>query len=332
MRFAVGILLTVRQITRNLHRAAHIAAAAPVALRFDGLPSGGGLFSVRRTVRHLVLGAQLRQLREVAGITRQEVAGVISDSSSATGLMERKIGLLEYGREEFEEGDIAELLTLYGVGPGARREWLLRMAREVNVPGWWHAYSDILSPWVEPFVGLEAAVSFIREYEPQFVPGLLQIEGYARAVIRMGDVTSEEEVIRRAESTIWRQDILRGKKPAKVWVVLDEGALCRVIGGREVMRAQLLHLIDMCDHPAVALQILPFAAGAHMVMHGGMTILRYSEPDLPDIAYVEQLAGALYLDNPVEVDRYLEAMEDTCLRAAPHTETKAILERYLACI
>ncbi len=255
---------------------------------------------------------------------------MISDSSSAVGLIDDKIGLLEYGQGEFEEGDIAELLTLYGVGPGARREWLLRMAREVNVPGWWHAYADILSPWIEPYLGLEAAASSIREYEPQFVPGLLQIEGYARAVIRMGDVTSEEEVIRRAESTIWRQDILRRKQPAKVWVVLDEGALCRVIGGREVMRAQLRHLIDMCDHPAVALQILPFAAGAHMVMHGGMTILRYADPDLPDIAYVEQLAGALYLDNPVEIERYLEAMEDTCLRAAARTETLAILERYLA--
>jgi hypothetical protein len=87
----------------------------------------------------------------------------------------------------------------------------------------------------------------------------------------------------------------------------------------------------MCDHPAVTLQILPFDAGAHMAMHGGVTILRYREPDLPDIAYVEQLAGALYLDNPAEIDRYLETMEDTCLRAAPCTQTKAILERYLAC-
>jgi hypothetical protein len=329
-RFAVGILLTVRRITRNLHRTAPIVRAAPGALRLDGLQSGGGLFSVRRTVRHLVLGAQLRQLREVAGITRQEVAAVISDSSFEVSAIEHKIGLMEYGREEFKEGDIADLLTLYGVGPGDRREWLLRMAREVNVPGWWHAYSDILSPWVEPYLSLEVEASFIREYEPQFVPGLLQIAGYARAVIRMGNKASEEEVIRRAESTIWRQDILRRKDPAKVWAVLDEGALCRLIGGREVMRAQLRHLVDMCDHPSVALQILPFDAGARLAIHGGVTILRYTEPELPDIAYVEQLSGALYIDNPAEIDRYLEAMEDACLRAAPYTETKAVLKRYLA--
>jgi uncharacterized protein DUF5753 len=139
--------------------------------------------------------------------------------------MEHKIALMEHGREEFEEGDIADLLTLYGVGPGEEREWLLRVAREVNVPGWWNAHSDTLH-WVEPYLGLEPAASLIREYEPQLVPGLLQTEDYARAI--MGNLASEEEVIRRAEARIWRQDILRGPTPQKLWAVVDEGALYRV--------------------------------------------------------------------------------------------------------
>ena len=134
-RFAVGILLTVRRITRNRHRVAPVAGTARGALSLDERPSGNGFFPVRRTVRHLVLGAQLRRLREGAGITRLEVAARLSDSPSEASLMENKIGLMEYGREEFVEDDIADLLTLYGVGPGTRREWLLRIAREVNVPG-----------------------------------------------------------------------------------------------------------------------------------------------------------------------------------------------------
>ena len=142
-----------------------------------------------------------------------------------------KISRMEHGRVGFKERDIADLLTLYGVGAGDEREALLKLAREANTPGWWQAYSDILPHWVEPYFGLEAAASFIREYELQFVPGLLQIEDYARAVIRLGNVATEEEVVRRAEARISRQEILHRDNPPKLWAVLDEGALRRVIGG-----------------------------------------------------------------------------------------------------
>ena len=283
------------------------------------------LFSPRSagpTVQRLVLGGHLRRLREEAGMTTERAAVSIRGSHS-------KISRMEHGRVGFKERDIADLLTLYGVGQGAEREALLNLAREASTPGWWQGYSDILPHWVEPYFGLEAAASFIREYELQFVPGLLQIEDYARAVIRLGTLTSEGEVERRTKARISRQEILHRDDPPKLWAVLDEGALRRVIGGPQVMRAQLLHLIDMCDHPAVTLQILPFTAGAHRAMGGPFTILRYTEPDLRDVVYIEQLTSALYLDKQTEVDAYLEVIEEVCLLADPSAKAPGMLKSVL---
>jgi hypothetical protein len=275
------------------------------------------------TVQRLVLGGHLRRLREEAGLTTERAALSIRGSHS-------KISRMEHGRVGFKERDIADLLTLYGVGPGEEREALIGLAREANTPGWWQGYSDILPHWVEPYFGLEAAASSIREYELQFVPGLLQIEDYARGVIRLGNLPSEEEVIRRTQARISRQEILRRENPPKVWAVLDEGALRRSIGGPDVMRAQLEHLIEMCDHPAVTLQVLPFSAGAHRAMGGPFTILRYTEPDLRDVVYIEQLTSALYLDKPTEVDAYLEVIEEVCLQADASAKTPGTLKAALA--
>jgi len=274
------------------------------------------------TVQRLVLGGHLRRLREQAGMTTERAAASIRGSHS-------KISRMEHGRVGFKERDIADLLTLYGVAEGTEREALLGLAKEANTPGWWQAYSDILPHWVEPYFGLEAAASFIREFELQFVPGILQIEEYARAVIRLGNLPSEEEVIRRAQARISRQEILRRADPPRIWAVLDEGALRRHIGGKDVMKAQLRHLIEMCDHPNVTLQILPFSAGAHRAMGGPFTILRYTEPDLRDVVYIEQLTSALYLDKPTEVDAYLEVIEEVCLQADPSAKTQGFLNSVL---
>src|SRR5579862_6775358 len=173
------------------------------------------------TVQRLVLGGHLRRLREDCGMTTERAALSIRGSHS-------KISRMEHGRVGFKERDIADLLTLYGVGPGDEREALLGLARQANTPGWWQGYSDILPHWVEPYFGLEAAASSIREYELQFVPGLLQIEHYARAVIRLGNLLSEDEVVRRAQARMSRQDLLAKDEPPKLWAVLDEGALRRV--------------------------------------------------------------------------------------------------------
>jgi transcriptional regulator with XRE-family HTH domain len=270
-------------------------------------------------VQRLVLGGHLRRLREQAHITTEQAAGVIRGSHS-------KISRMEHGRVGFKERDIGDLLTMYGVTDGDEREALLKLARESNTPGWWQGYADILPHWVEPYFGLEAAASFIRNYELQFVPGLLQTEGYALSLIRLGNAPTEEDVLRRAEARMSRQDILRRETPPRVWAVVDEGALRRPIGGAKVMREQLKHLIDMCDHPAVTLQVLPFQVASHPAMGGPFTILRFSEPDLRDVVYIEQLTSALYLDKPAEVDSSLEVMEQLCLQAEPTARTPQILK------
>jgi transcriptional regulator with XRE-family HTH domain len=274
------------------------------------------------SVQRLVLGGHLRRLREDARITTEQAASAIRGSHS-------KISRMEHGRVGFKDRDIADLLTLYGVTSGDEREALLKLAREANTPGWWQGYSDILPHWVEPYFGLEAAASIIRSYEVQFVPGLLQTEGYARALIRMGNAPTEEDVLRRAQARMSRQDILSRETPPKLWAVMDEGALRRPIGGEAVMRDQLKHLIDMCDHPAVTLQVLPFEVASHPAMGGPFTILRFSEPDLRDVVYIEQLTSALYLDKAAEVDSYLEVMEQLCLQAEPSGKTPQILRSAL---
>jgi transcriptional regulator with XRE-family HTH domain len=290
---------------------------------WDVPPSIFGTRAGGPTVQRLVLGGQLHQLRESRGITAEQAADSIRGSHS-------KISRMEHGRVGFKERDVADLLTLYGVTDTEERAALLNLAREANTPGWWHAYSDILTSWLAPYVGLEAAASVIRTYQVQFVPGLLQAEGYARALIRQGSAGSEEEIARRGELRASRQEILRRPDAPQLWAVVDEGALRRPVGSREIVREQLQYLIEVTDHPAVTLQIMPFAAGAHSAMGGPFTILRFAEPDLADVVYIEQLTSALYLDKPVEVDSYLEVMEQLCLQAEPVANTPRLLRQILA--
>jgi len=179
-------------------------------------------------------------------------------------------------------------------------------------------------------VGLEAAASVIRTYQIQFVPGLLQTEGYARALIRQGSAASEQEIARRSELRASRQEILRRPDAPQLWVVVDEGALRRPVGSRQIVREQLGYLAEMADHPAVTLQILCFGAGAHPAMGGPFSILRFAEPDLADVVYIEQLTSALYLDKPAEVDSYLEVMEQLCLQAEPVAGTARVLQQILS--
>ena len=290
-----------------------------------GLENQATIFASRAagpSVQRLVLGGHLRRLREKAGLTAEQAADEIRASHS-------KISRIEHGRVSFKERDIGDLLKLYGVADPAERDALMALAREANVPGWWQSYSDILPNWLEPYFGLEAAASFIRTYELQFVPGLLQTEDYARSVIRLGNVLSEEEVARRTEVRVNRKKVLEREDPPRKWAVIDEAALCRPIGGRAVMREQIRHLISMCEHPAVTIQVLPFSAGGHPALGGPFTILRFAEPDLRDVVYIEQLTSALYLDRSAEVDSYLEVMEQLCLQADQVARTPAVLSRIL---
>ncbi|GAA4499897.1 helix-turn-helix transcriptional regulator [Actinoallomurus oryzae] len=280
-------------------------------------PAGGP------TVLRRLLGAQLRRLRERQGITREEAGYAIRASGS-------KMSRLELGRVGFKERDVADLLTLYGVTDETDRESLLALAQDANSPGWWHRYGDVLPGWFETYVGLEEAAALVRTYEVQFIPGLLQTEEYARAVISLGNSTAPpEEIEQRVSLRITRQKLLtRGDSP-RLWAVVDEAALRRPIGGRDVMRGQIERLIEATKLPGVILQVLPFRVGGHTAEAGAFSILRFPESDLPDVVYVEQLTSALYLDRRDDVDSYMEAMERLCVVSAPPDETAEILSRIL---
>ena len=271
------------------------------------------------TVRRILLGSQLRRLREQKGVTRQDAGYVIRASES-------KISRLELGRVSFKERDVDDLLSLYGVSDKAERDALLQLAREANTPGWWHRYSDVLPGWFQTYVGLEESAALLRTYELQFVPGLLQSEGYARAVIRLGNAgAAEHEIEQRVELRMQRQERLTGPDAPRLWAVVDEGALKRPIGGPEVMRGQFEHLIEMSKLPNVTIQIMPFRFGGHAAEGGAFTILRFPEQDLPDVVYVENLTGAMYLDKRDDVDTYLQAMERLCVDSATPERTVELL-------
>lgn len=279
-------------------------------------PTGAG----SPTVLRILLGAQLRRLREAKRISPEEAGYVIRASHS-------KISRLETGRVGFKDRDIVDLLTLYGVTDEARREEIRGLAARANSPGWWHDYSDILAGWFEEYIGLEEAAVQIRAYEAQFVPGLLQTEDYARAVILL-EYSNPKEINRRVSLRIARQAILARPDPTSLWVVLDEAVLRRPIGGSAVMRAQLKHLIEMSQRPNVTIQIMPFTAGGHAAAGGSFSVLHFAEDDLPDVVYHEQLASAQYLDKQDVVGKYLEVMDRLRLEAAtPASSLKTLRAR-----
>jgi transcriptional regulator with XRE-family HTH domain len=275
-------------------------------------------------VRRILLGSQLRRLREAKDISREDAGYSIRASES-------KISRLELGRVSFKERDVADLLTLYGVTAEDDRAPLLALVREANQPGWWQTFTDVLPNWFQPYIGLEEAASLIRTYEVQFVPGLLQSEDYARAVITQGSRGVPADLLeRRIGVRTNRQKLLARDNPPRLWMVVDEAALRRPIGGRKVMRAQLEHLINLTELPNLTLQVMPIRFGAHAAEGGAFSILRFPEPDLPDVVYIEHLTGAVYLDKRDEVDRYLEVMNRLAVDGTQPDTTAELLTTIIA--
>jgi transcriptional regulator with XRE-family HTH domain len=280
-------------------------------------PNGGP------TARRLQLGARLRALREARGLSRAEAGWAIRSSES-------KISRMELGRVGFKERDLVDLLRLYGVDGGAEHERLLTLGREANAPGWWQAYSDVLSPWFQNYLDLEQAAELIRAYEIQFVPGLLQTEAYARAVISLAHGTGgAREISRRVELRMARTRILDRPEPPRLWAVIDEAVLRRPIGGPSVLRAQVEWLLQVTDMPNVRLQVIRFRAGGHAAAGGAFSILRFPYPDLSDVVYVEHLTSALYLERREDVDLYSAAVGQLFIEAEPPQDTPALLHRTL---
>lgn len=271
------------------------------------------------TVLRILLGTQLRRLREARGVTAHEAAEAIRGSES-------KISRIELGRNAVREVDIADLLKLYGITDRAEREQILSLAARANQPGWWHNYQDVLPGWFQAYVGLEEAAESIRSYDIQFVPGLLQTEAYANCVLALGEFSPEETerlvYLRKERQKRFASGSLR------LTAIIDEMALRRTVGDAEVMRGQFEHLLSLVDRPGFNLQVTPFPVGAN-VAPASFSILQFATDDLPDVVYVEQLTSALYLDKAPEVARYTAAMDRLSQLSATPNESARIIQSML---
>lgn len=268
----------------------------------------GGQPIAGAVVRRMILGSQLRRLREAAGITRADAGYLIRGSDS-------KMSRLELGRVGFKERDVVDLLKYYGVTDPAEHEKFLTLVAKTNQPGWWRNFHDLMPKWFEDYVGLEEAASLIQTYELQFVPGLLQTEQYIRAVVNRGEMkTVSQEIERRVELRVQRQKLLLNPQGPRFWAVIDESVLHRPLGGREVLAQQIDKLLEVTRLPHISIQIVPYELSG-CAAEGSFALLRFAQPELPNIAYVEHLVGALYLERPDEVESFSRAMDRLAVAA-----------------
>lgn len=247
------------------------------------------------TVRRKRLGIELRRLRDQAGLTCEEVGHRLDCSGT-------RISRIETGRISIRPGDARELLEIYGV-TGAEADPLVQLAREARQKGWWHTYGRALPAWFEAYVGLEAAAARFRDFQSMVIPGLLQTEDYAGAVLRAaprpgGDI--DRQVALRME----RQNILSQPSPPDLWLVLTESAVRVQVGGPAVMRPQLRRLIDVAERSSVTLQVLPFSTAAHAQPISPFTILEFPDAADPAVVYTEHLTGSLFLEAEEDISRY----------------------------
>ncbi|GHF67776.1 transcriptional regulator [Streptomyces mashuensis] len=268
------------------------------------------------TVRAVLLARWLRLRREEAGVTPAEAARHIRGSVS-------KISRMETASSPLKERDVADLLRLYGAPETECAEALL-MVRLVNEPGWWQRYNSTALPqWLQTLVGLERDARLIRTYEVQFVPGLLQTRAYADAVVRSGDGLLPGEGVRhRVELRLARQEMFRGVRPPVLWAVIDEAVLMRPVGGKDVMREQLEHLLAATDRPGVHIQVAPFEAVAQIALGVPVTLLRFDSPALPDIVYLEHMTDAVYLDKDSDVETYRSVLDRLGTLALPPARSR----------
>jgi transcriptional regulator with XRE-family HTH domain len=274
------------------------------------------------TLRGRRLAVELMRRREASGLSREEAARRLEWSTST-------IFRIETGRSRPQPGNVRVLLDLYGV-TGSERDGLIQLAREARQPGWWHSFRDVLPNPYEVYIGLEGGAASIRNFEPVVVPGLLQTEDYARAMFKGGPRELErDEIERRVEVRLARQQILtRGDRP-RLWAVIDEAVIHRLVGDPAVMRAQLGHLIDTSEQGKTTVQVVPFRAGAHAGTTGPFVILDFPEPTDPAVVYVETLAGDIYLEERADVNRYTIAF-DRLLAAALHPDDSVRLIQQVA--
>lgn len=266
------------------------------------------------------LAAELLRLREMSGLSREQVAERLGWSVS-------KLWRVETARSRAHHGDVADILDIYEV-TGEQRDILTRLAREARRRGWWHSYADVLAEGFDAYVDLEAEASAIRTYESQLVPGLLQTVDYAHAVLTAAWVTIEaEEIDRRVAVRMRRQELITSRaRPFQLWAILDEAVLRRVTGGREVMHGQLKHLAEAARQTNMTIQVLPFSVGAHIAMLGPFVLLSFPEHGDANVVYLETDTSSLYLEEAQEIGRYGEIFDHLRATALSPRESIAFLE------
>lgn len=275
------------------------------------------------TVGQVVLGKRLQELREAANLGRDEAARALRVAPATIRRMETAEVALKIPY-------VQVLLETYGVPEGEANAFVI-LAEEANRPGWWQRFHDVLPDWFSLYVSLEGAARIVRCYEPHFVPGLLQTEDYARAVLAAGTIgqTGPETIERHVSLRMERQRLLERPDPPHLWVIMDETVLRRPVSVRgEVMRGQVDKLLEFAERDRVTLQIAEFAAGPHPGTYAPFSLFRFAEPELPDMVYTEYLTGALYLDSRTEVATHLEVLDHMSTAAASAEHTKKILRDY----
>ncbi|WP_410627251.1 helix-turn-helix domain-containing protein [Amycolatopsis sp. cmx-8-4] len=272
------------------------------------------------TARRMILGSQLRRLREEAGITRQQAGYNIRGSES-------KISRLELGRVGFKERDVTDLLTMYGVEESTERQTFLDMVKQSNEPGWWRRFGETMPNWFTDLVGLEEAAARIQIWEPLYVSGLLQIEGYARAIFSHGrPEMADDRVDQLVALRMRRQKMFSRPDAPRVWMVLDESVLHRPIGGVKVLKRQIEYLLEMSALPHVSVQVLPYSRSGLSAEHA-FSLMRFGEPELPNIAYVEYLTGAHYIEKREEIEKYSRALDMLAVDAETPDRSRSMLAK-----
>lgn len=274
------------------------------------------------TVRQIVLGRRLEQLRLAAGLSPQEAAGALRVNHTTIRRIERAQVGLRYLQAR-------ALLELYGCSPEETEDFLAR-TEEARKPGWWHHFRDVLPDWFRAYVSMEESASLIRTYDPNHVTGLFQTEDYARAVLHATSPHAPaDELDRKTALRMQRQDVLARENPPRVWAVMEEAALRRPAGETTLMRAQVQRLTDACQHPDITIQIIPFNAGLHPGLSGPFTYFRPKLPELPDIVYTENLTNAGYIEDPTDVATYQQVLDRMCAQALPPARTEEFLNTTL---
>lgn len=252
--------------------------------------------NVNPTVRRRRLGQELRRLREQKGMTVEEVAERLLVSQS-------KISRLENGRRSISQRDVRDLCGVYEVEDQRMVDSLMEMAKDSRQQGWWHAFGDV--PY-SVYIGLETDAASLRVYDPQVIPGLLQTRPYAEALITGAlPETASSDIDNRVQVRLRRQErITAVENPLRLWTVLDEAALRRVVGSKLLMREQLESLVEQSQLPHVTVQVIPFEMGAHPGLNGQYAILEFPDAADSSVVYIEGVTSDLYLEKAQDVQKY----------------------------